>query len=125
MSSTLTKRLLVALQPLLEQRSDNPSIKNLTTYLNCVMISALKIRSLSLVGTESFESILPPIGASLEEVEMEIEQPRRSADIVRLPLCPGLRAYPKDKSMVQYDGFGSGEHDRRKAKYVVKALVLT
>jgi len=125
-SSTLTARLTTALQPLLGQQSEHKTTDELSRSIDCIMRLALQIRSLSLVSTEDYDSIWPLLGSSFDENEMETKHSgsNTAKNLVRLPLCPGLRAYRKATSLVADHGFGKGERGRT-PKYKVKALVLT
>ena len=87
----------------------------------------MQIRSLSLVGTEDYESIWPSSGSRLDSNEMETEHSAQkpTENLVRLPLSPGLRVFSKENAMVGYHGFRSSEGMVRMPKYVIKALILT
>ncbi|CAO2658464.1 Nn.00g061870.m01.CDS01 [Neocucurbitaria sp. VM-36] len=126
MSSTLTTRLLDALRPLLDQKPKLKMAKNLKPLLHRVFCLAFQIRSATLVGTEEYESIWPMFGITLNESEMEIKsvEPATVGQVVRLPLCPGLRIYSKKSSMVEYHGFRTSEGSEQISKLVIKALVL-
>jgi len=125
-ASRHTARLLNVLQPLLEKHFQRRMIKKLKLTLDYTMGLAIKIRALSLVGTEDYESIWPLSGSLFDRNEMEMQHDNVDMIVgsVRLPLCPGLRAYPKEKAMVAYHPFGNGEGAGKTPKFVVKAQIL-
>jgi len=126
MSATLTTRVLAAMQPLLDQQPGKKTSDELRISLESIMLRALRIRSLSLVGDASYESIFPPLGSTVNDNEMEAKEASavNSSAIVRLTFCPGIRAYSKKKFMVQYEGFAGESEDTLERMYSVKALVL-
>jgi hypothetical protein len=126
MSDALTTRLLNALQPLFDQRQKRGATRKLRSSLHCILSLAVQIRSESLVGTENYESVWPSTGSLFDQNEMETRHAGslNSANIVRLPLCPGFRAYPKRKEIVGYHGLGNGQWPHISPMYVIKAMVL-
>jgi hypothetical protein len=126
MSATLTSRVLAAMQPLLEQHPGKRTIDELRISLESIMLRALRIRSLSLAGDTSYESIFPLLGSTINDNEMEAKEPSavNSSATVRMTFCPGIRAYSKKRSMVQYGGFAGKSEDALERTYTVKALVL-
>ncbi|KAF1849716.1 uncharacterized protein K460DRAFT_324282 [Cucurbitaria berberidis CBS 394.84] len=126
MTSEYTTLLLDALQPLFSKSLQSKTREGLKSPLDCIFGLAMQIRSLSLVGTEEYESVWPSSGSLFDNNEMETEQSEsnNAANLVRLPLLPGIRAYSKQKAMVGYHGFGNGEGPNKTPKYVCKALVL-
>jgi hypothetical protein len=126
MSATLTTRVLAAIQPLLDQQPGKKTSDELRISIESIMLRALRIRSLSLIGDASYESIFPPLGSTINDDEMEAKEASavNSSAVVRLTFCPGIRAYSKKKSMVQYEGFTGESEDTLEQMYSVKALVL-
>ncbi|KAF2181386.1 hypothetical protein K469DRAFT_729477 [Zopfia rhizophila CBS 207.26] len=126
MASRHTTRLLNALQPLFDKQLQYKTARKLKLTLDCILRLAIQVRSLSLVGTEDYASIWPSPGSLFDNNEMETEHSGMAtmANLVRLPLSPGLRAYPKENAMVGYHRFGNGEGTSRTPKYVIKALIL-
>ncbi|KAF2124676.1 hypothetical protein P153DRAFT_370595 [Dothidotthia symphoricarpi CBS 119687] len=126
MSETYTTRLLHALQPLFQQPLERNATRKLKSSLDRVLSLAVQIRSDSLVGTEDYESVWPAIGSTYSQNEMETKHAGSVAiaNVVRLSLCPGLRAYSKKKAMVEYHSLGNGGCSNVTPKYVIKALVL-
>ncbi|KAF2707545.1 hypothetical protein K504DRAFT_383490 [Pleomassaria siparia CBS 279.74] len=135
MASRHTIRLSNALQPLFKKQLQSRMTKKLQSRmtkklrhtLDDILRLALKIRSLSLVGTEEYESIWPSSGSLVDNNEMDMQHSRITtmANLVRLPISPGLRGYPKKKAMVGYHPFGNWEGSSRTPKLVIKALVIT
>jgi hypothetical protein len=125
MSSIFTSRLLKALKPMTEKRMKQNVVKKLESVLDLVFSTAVHIRSLSLIGNEYYECVWPSIGSTFNSIEMEATQRESDGqtDVVRLPLCPGLRAYSK-QGMVEYHGFNQVTSSSAELKYVVKALVM-
>ncbi|KAH7378747.1 hypothetical protein BKA66DRAFT_532581 [Pyrenochaeta sp. MPI-SDFR-AT-0127] len=119
-------RLFDALQPFLEQQLHCKTVENLKRRLDLIFGLAVQIRSFSLVAREEYESIWPLFGSSIDANEMESEHmgSENTADLVRLPLSPGLRVFSKSKELVGYHGFEAKDRARGTLKYVIKALVL-
>jgi hypothetical protein len=125
LSSELTFRLLNALRPLTEKRLKHSYVRKLESSLNLVLSTAIHIRSLSLIGNEYYECVWPSIGSTFNSIEMEAtnQESEVHTDVVRLPLCPGLRAYSK-QGMVDYHELNHVMSSSAVTKYVVKALVM-
>jgi hypothetical protein len=125
LSSILTVRLLNALKPLTKGRMKSKYVKKLESSLNLVLSTAIHIRSLSLIGNEYYECVWPSIGSTFNSIEMESTQRDSGVclDVVRLPLCPGLRAYSK-QGTVEYQGFNLAMSSSTTSRYAVKALVM-
>lgn len=119
-------RLSDALQPLIDRTHERDTLKKLKGILFGIFEQAIKVRSLYLVSIQGYESIWPSSGGTFEGGVMELHRPgrSRSAPLVRLPLCPGLRAYPRERRMVSYEMFKPVEGAEVAPTYVIKALVM-
>lgn len=126
MSEMFTDRLTQALQPFFRESVKHKAIKKLRSSLSTVFELAVQVRSESLLSANHFELIWPVAGSAANEAEMEAihSNPVVDANIVRLPLLPGLRAYAKKKTVVEYRGFTKGTSSDLCHDYVVKALIL-
>ncbi|KAI8933219.1 hypothetical protein NX059_009854 [Plenodomus lindquistii] len=126
MSELLTTRLTHALQPFFQVRFRRKAMKKLRPSLGTAFKSALEIRSESLLSPNHFQLIWPVAGETVNEVAMESQSsnPTLASNLVRLPLCPGVRAYVKKKAVVDYGGFAKEPLTGLRQDYVVKALVL-
>ncbi|KAH7385874.1 hypothetical protein BKA66DRAFT_527493 [Pyrenochaeta sp. MPI-SDFR-AT-0127] len=126
MGNSLTTRFLTALQPLFDQCPKYDTSRSLKPLLRDIFQLAIQIRTLSLNGQEDYESIWPLSGSSFDVNDMETKHlgTMSVADIVWLTICPGLRAYSKNKEMVQYRAFGVHQEPKRAPRYVIKALTL-
>lgn len=125
-SETLTTRLINALRPVfkVESRRDGP--KKLKPSLYSVIRIAVQLRSEMLITSDSYELIWPVVGSLFDRKDM---QPRGTGSVVgthavRLPLCPGIRVYVKEKAMVEYRGFKTVAANTSTPKHVAKALIL-
>jgi hypothetical protein len=122
----LIGRLTEALRPLFGTDTRGLATKKLKTSLNSTLRLAVEIRTETLVAGDRFEAIWPVTGSSFDDKEMEaLEQ---SAAVgsrnVRLPICAGIRAFSRDKAMVDYGALGTGESSHATPNYVIKAAVL-
>jgi hypothetical protein len=126
MSKVFTNRLTDALQPLFRKEFEREGIEKLRSSLYDIMHRSVQIRSELLVGTDHYEIIWPSVGSSFEGAEMEMNssEPITVANMVRLPICPGIRAYTRGKAMVDYRGLAMDKPSSQCPKYVVKALIL-
>jgi hypothetical protein len=125
MSSELTTRLVNALEPLFDEDLKHKTIKKLQKSLKPLMSIAIHIRCLSLVGNEYYESIWPSTGSEFDREEMgDLYAGPDMGKSVRLPVCPGLRAYSKAGTVVSYKGFGKDPALLEPTKFVIRAMVL-
>jgi hypothetical protein len=125
MATSLTDRLLSTLEPLFDSQLKNKTIKKLRASLDPLIGLAIEIRCSTLVGNERYESIWPCVGAVFDASEMESASGSKNAvSHVRLPICPGLRAYPTEGPVVSYQGLGTNNEPHAPVKYVLKAMVL-
>jgi hypothetical protein len=126
MSEMLTNRLTHALQPFFRKSLKRKAIKKLRSSLGAVFKLAVEVRSESLLSANHFELIWPVAGSAANKAEVEAinSNPIADANVVRLPLFPGLRAYAKKRTMVEYRGFAKGASTDLHQDYVVKALIL-
>ncbi|KAF2624066.1 hypothetical protein BU25DRAFT_166424 [Macroventuria anomochaeta] len=126
MSEMFTSRLVNALEPLFDKDSRRNAIQKLRPSLYSILHLAIQIRSETLVSTDCYQLIWPSVGSSFNKKEMETKgtESIAVAGVVRLPLCPGIRAYTKEKALVDYGGLMRGDVSRMGPKYVMKALVL-
>jgi hypothetical protein len=126
MSKMFRNRLTHALHPFFGKSLKRKAIKKLRSSLSAVLRLAVEVRAESLLSANHFELIWPVAGSAANEAEMEAVNPNRIADgkVVKLPLFPGLRAFCKEKTMVEYRGFAKGKLTETCQDYVVKALVL-
>lgn len=87
---------------------------------------AVEVRAESLLSASNFELIWPVAGSAVSGADMEMtsSKPIAGPGVVKLPLLPGLRAFPKKKTMVGYQGFAQEKSIKTPQDYVVKALVL-
>ncbi|OAK96903.1 hypothetical protein IQ06DRAFT_229236 [Phaeosphaeriaceae sp. SRC1lsM3a] len=124
LASTHTRRLLTALDPLFDPDMRQETIRRLKPSLRGLFHLATQIRFTALTGNECYESIWPQAQSAFDSNDMESTSFRpEQAHIVRLPICPGIRAYPRTDINVDY---GFGQHTASgPAKYVIKATVLT
>jgi hypothetical protein len=116
MSSELTTRLVNALEPLFDEDLKHKTIKKLQKSLKPLMSIAIHIRCLSLVGNEYYEFDREEMGDLYAGPDM--------GKSVRLPVCPGLRAYSKAGTVVSYKGFGKDPALLEPTKFVIRAMVL-
>jgi hypothetical protein len=127
MSKMFTIRLAHALEPFFS-KSLNPkaAIEKLQSSLGAVFALAVEVRSRTLLSANHFELIWPVAGSAADEAEMELidSNPIAHGKVVKFPVLPGLRAYPKKKTMVQYRGFVEGTLSDMRQDYIVKALIL-
>jgi hypothetical protein len=126
LSEMFTSRLTSALGPLLPAESKSEGIRKLQSSLKDLSLLSVQIRSELLVGNDYYELVWPSTGSYFDETEMEakVSGPVAIANVVRLPLCPGIRAYARERAMVDYRGLRMGKFSTSRPKYVVKALVL-
>lgn len=125
-SSALTDRLLKVIQPLFDHNLRRKTARKLRLPLEAAFGLAIQIRSMCLIGTEKYESIWPSLGSlfNTEEMERTVSESPDMTNLVWLPLCPGLRAYSKHNSMVDYQGFERAIGPSLAPEYVIKSLVL-
>lgn len=121
-----TTRLVSALNRVFKSTSRRDGIKKLRPSLYSVIHLAVQLRSEMLVTGDSYELIWPSIGSSFDSKEMQTRKVGSVAGThaVRLPLCPGIRVYAKEKAMVEYCGFKTLAANTSTPKHVVKALIL-
>lgn len=126
MASSFTTRVLNALQPLFKEELRDKTTEELGSCIRYISIIAIHIRSMSLVATEKFVSIWPPTGSAFDDLTMETVDTDtiRRAQTVRLPLCPGIQAYPKEADLIDYQGFGHASGSESPSKDALKALVV-
>lgn len=126
MGKILADRLTNAFQPLSGEKENLEAIEKLRPSLYAILCLAIQIRAESLISGKHFELIWPSVGSLFDEMEMEAKHsgPMAVANVVRLPLCPGIRVCAKGKAMVDYSGFVMSGASRSSAEYVIKALVL-
>jgi hypothetical protein len=127
MSEMFRNRLTDALHPFFSKSLKRIAIKKLRSSLIAVFKLAVEVRAESLLSANHFELIWPVAGSAANGAEMEAINSKPIADgkVVKLPLFPGLRAFRKEKTMVEYGGFAKGALTETCQDYVVKALVLT
>jgi hypothetical protein len=127
MSKMLRNRLTHALEPFFSKSLKRKAIKKLRSSLSAVFKLAVEVRAESLLSANHhFELIWPVPGSAADEAEMESINSNPIADgkSVKLPVLPGLRAYPKKKTMVQYRAFAKGTPSDMHSDCMVKASVL-
>jgi hypothetical protein len=76
-----------------------------------------------MIGAMNMELKLPPSVPVYKPTDY-FSNPIADGKVVKLPVLPGLRAYPKEKTMVQYRGFVEGIPSDMRQDYMVKALIL-
>jgi hypothetical protein len=124
MSRSLTRRLSKALAPLFDSRRRKTTIEKLKPSLRSLLRIAIHIRQLSLVGHERYEAIWPRTGSRFDNDGMEtVSAETNMKATVRLPMCPGLRAYPTQGNAVSYTGFETRDELHVPVKYVIKATI--
>ncbi|RYN54312.1 hypothetical protein AA0118_g9274 [Alternaria tenuissima] len=126
MARVFRKRLTHTIKLFLKKRSKSKAIKKLRSSLEPVFTLAVEIRAESLLSASNFELIWPVAGSAVSGADMEMtsSKPIAGPGVVKLPLLPGLRAFPKKKTMVGYQGFAQEKSIKMPQDYVVKALVL-
>jgi hypothetical protein len=124
MSEMFRNRLTHALVPFFGKK--RKAIEKLRSSLSAVFKLAVEVRAESLLSATHFELIWRVAGSAADEAEMESSTSNPIADgkVFRLPILPGLRAYPKEKTTVDYRGFTKGTVTKMCPVYVVKASVL-
>jgi hypothetical protein len=126
MARMFRKRLTHTIKLFLEKKSKSKAIKKLRSSLKPVFTLAVEVRAESLLSASNFELIWPVAGSAVSGADMEMtsSKPIAGPGVVKLPLLPGLRAFPKKKTMVGYQGFAQEKSIKTPQDYVVKALVL-
>ena len=126
MSKMFRDRLIHALGHLFTQSVRPEAIKKLRSSLSAVFKLAVEVRAESLLSANHFELIWPVAGSAANEAEMEAinSNPIANGKMVKLPLFPGLRAFHKGKTMVEYSGFAKEALTGMCHDYTLKALVL-
>jgi hypothetical protein len=125
MSKIFTTRLTHALEPFFGKSLKLKAIKKLRSSLDAVFKLAVEVRAESLLSGNPFELIWPVAGSAVDkEMESINSNPIADGEVVRLPVLPGLRAYPKKKTMVQYGAFAKGTPSDMHPDCMVKASVL-
>jgi hypothetical protein len=126
MARVFRKRLTHTIKLFLKKKSKSKAIKKLRSSLEPVFTLAVEIRAESLLSASNFELIWPVAGSAVSGADMEMtsSKPIAGPGVVKLPLLPGLRAFPKKKTMVGYQGFAQEKSIKMPQDYVVKALVL-
>jgi hypothetical protein len=127
MSKMFRDRLTDALYPFFSESLKDKAITKLQSSLSAVFKLAVEVRAESLLSANHFELIWPVAGSAANEAEMEATNSNPIADgkVVKSPLFPGLRAFRKGKTMVEYRGLAKGTSTGMCQDYVVKALVLS
>jgi hypothetical protein len=127
MSKMFRNRLTHALDPFFGKSLKRKAIKKLRSSLSVVFKLAVEVRAESLLSANHFELIWPVAGSAANEAEMEAinSNPITDGKVVKLPLFPGLRAFRKEKTMIEYRGLSKGTLTEMCQDYVVKALVLS
>lgn len=126
MASRLTKRLLTVLRLVLwDQNADHAydMIGKLAPRLTYIMSLGVHIRSLSLVSNNRIETIWPSAGVSFDESDMD-SMVAGTGSLVKLPMLPGLIAYPKEKAVITYRGFADRGPKGGPPEYTIKAMVI-
>ncbi|CAN9294358.1 unnamed protein product [Alternaria alternata] len=126
MARIFKKRLTHTIKLFLKKKSKSKAIKKLRSSLKPVFTLAVEVRAESLLSANNFELIWPVAGSAVSGADMEMtsSKPIAGPGVVKLPLLPGLRAFPKKKTMVGYQGFAQETSIKMPQDYVVKALVL-
>ncbi|KAH6865284.1 hypothetical protein BKA58DRAFT_414015 [Alternaria rosae] len=126
MSKMFRDRLTSALHPLFRKRLRRKAIRKLHSSLSDVFRLAVEVRAESLLSANHFELIWPAAESAANEADMEAmtSHPIANGEIVKLPVFPGLRAFRKERAMVEYCGFAKGAGSETTRDFVVKALVL-
>lgn len=124
LASLHTRRMLAALDPIFDPELKQKTIKKLKASLKGLFHLATRIRFMTIVGNESYESFWPRLASTFDESKMDkISSESERPQIVRLPICPGLRAYSKSEIAVDH---GLEHHSASDpTDYVIKALVIT
>jgi hypothetical protein len=126
MSKVFRNRLTHELRHFFSKSLKRKAIKRLRSSLSAVFKLAVEVRAESLLSANHFELIWPVAGSAANKAETEVINSNPIADgkVVKLPLFPGLRAFRKEKTMVEYRGFATGTLTETCQDYVMKALVL-
>jgi len=126
MSKIFRDRLTDALGPFFNEDLRPQAIEKLRSSLTAVFELAVEVRAESLLSANHFELIWPAAGSAANEAEMESinSNPIANGKMVKLPLFPGLRAFHKEKAMVDYSGFAKNALNDMCQDHVLKALVL-
>jgi len=126
MARIFSKRLTRTIKLFLKKKSKSKAIKKLRSSLKPVFTLAVEVRTESLLSASNFELIWPVAGSAVSGADMEMtnSKPIAGPGVVKLPLLPGLRAFPKKKTMVGYQGFAQETSIKMPQDYVIKALVL-
>lgn len=78
------------------------------------------------MSAKRFELIWPIAGSTASKAEMQSIglNPIAKGKVVKLPILPGIRAYTKERTMVEYRGFAKDASNGLLPDYIVEALVL-
>lgn len=133
-TSRLVQRLLAALTPFLEEKSNTATRIALEEILHEIFRLALEIKCLVIIGKDLYSIIWPRRDTNFEHRSMasepadysdrqriEIASPRK---VIRLPLLPGLRVRAFERQVVDYKGFQSDECPKTEGSVVAQSRVL-
>ncbi|ORY16548.1 hypothetical protein BCR34DRAFT_476001 [Clohesyomyces aquaticus] len=119
-------RLLDALRPYIIEESRAMAVPQLKERLQSIFHLALEIKTLAMVGKDTYECIWPIAGSSFDVDLMEPDargQPHTGK--AKLPLVPGLRVYKSDRRLVDYEGFRKSEDDGLHDPVVIAKAVIS
>ncbi|KAF2993987.1 hypothetical protein E8E13_001659 [Curvularia kusanoi] len=126
MIKSFTSSLITALRPLLKPKTKRSSIDKLRKSLIRIATIAVEIRTDCLATESDYEVIWPIFESQFDEHIMEAMHSHHEAteEMVRLPICPGLRAFDKGKALVDYGPFKMNTAADLKPTFIFKSSVL-